>query len=90
MTDAILNEATAQLADDIIEAAQALERAAKTLKAHAGIYRKHGVVSTDASQACSLQRMHKHYDIVRAAELALKAIKFEGPNVSIRTEQGSW
>ena len=71
----VKNEATRQLADDMIGAAQELTKAAARLMADARIIRAHGVYESDGDP-CLIQRMHKHYDVSRAAAKAARSIGF--------------
>jgi hypothetical protein len=78
--DYIKNETTAILADDILSAAQELERAARQLKVKAKCLRASGVFAPAAGadyDAVALQRMHAHYDVVAAAALAYDVLHYE-------------
>jgi hypothetical protein len=72
-TNRIRNEATARLADDLIGAAQQLERLARSLKQQATVIRQHGVINdTYQSWAGPIDgpahiRSHKISDIQNTA-----------------------
>jgi hypothetical protein len=70
----IKNEATAKLADQVIGAAQALERAALDLRRAAKALRAEGVFASEPGDPVDLQRMHRRYDAKRAAEQALREL----------------
>ena len=70
------NTHTAALADDMIGAAQILERAAKRLKNDARIVRSHGLACSPefTDGIVPLFRMHKRHDIECATRLAVAEV----------------
>jgi hypothetical protein len=75
MLNYINDKHTRDLADDLIGAAQQLERLARTLKDQAKTIRAHGIVEGIGFDAIDNMRGHKAYDVKRAAESALRELK---------------
>jgi hypothetical protein len=71
----IKDERTAALCDDIIGAAQILERAAKRLRESARNIRADGLFPMVGFDAVDHMRMHKGYDVKEAATAALREVK---------------
>lgn len=86
MNGMVRNESTAQLADDLIGAAQELEKAAKALRADAKAIRQHGLYPSETHDVVANQRMHKHYDVTRATARAAAEIKYEAGDFRIYAE----
>ena len=63
----VINDATKQLADDFIGAAQILEQLLRRLKADAKAIRQNGLLQLQEIDAIQNQRMHKVNDIQSAA-----------------------
>lgn len=75
MTNLRKDKTTAQLADNIIGAAQALEKAAKGLREQAKAIRAHGVFPLDAPHdTIEHYRSFKAMDVRQGAEAALREL----------------
>ena len=70
------NEATESLADDMIGAAQELEKLAAQLKRQARIIRAQGMICGDMpeKQTIELMRFHKQHDVMYVSKLAIEQL----------------
>ncbi len=68
------NSHTADLADQIIGAAQALDKLARNLRQDAKNIRAHGIYSSADFDAVANMRFHKSHDVKSGASLALQEL----------------
>ncbi len=76
MRELIKTEATETLADELIGAAQILERLAASLKSDAKTIRRNGLIKFSDDCPIANQRMHKHFNVANACERAQSVIKY--------------